>query len=94
MDRGLADARQFTIAVTAAVIDARRAAWKPRPVMEFGRQVKPPATAAFTREHVAALRTAGATKAQVLDYARHAGFNDLQVEAFESDLDSYGRWST
>ena len=88
----LEDARRYVLAVVAAQIDAARALPR-RKVMEQGVMRSPRPHESFTREHVAAIRSAGGTRTDALDYARHAGFTDAQLVMFESDLDSYGEWS-
>lgn len=87
------DRRKFAVAVQAAVTDEKRAEWKPRKVLEHGRPIVTPRTDAFTRADIMALREAGATRDEVLDYARHAGLSETQVEHLDADLDSYGEWS-
>lgn len=85
--------RRFALGALAAKIDADRAGFRPRTVMEQGRRRRQPRTDSFTRAHVESLRVAGASKADVADYATAAGFSDEQVAALVSDLDSYGEWA-
>lgn len=75
----------MSLGALAAQIDEDLAAFVPQPGQ--------PRKEAFTREHVESLRVAGATKAQVLDYARAAGFTTAQRNMLAADLDSYGEWS-
>lgn len=51
-----------------------------------------PPRVAFDRSHVEALRVAGATRAEVADYAATL-FNAQQVARLVDDLDSYGKWA-
>lgn len=89
----LEEARDFTIAVTAAVIDEQRAAWTPVPHYDHAgaARVSQPHEA-FTREHVDMLRRSGATRAQVVDYARRF-LNPLELSKLAGDLDGYGVWT-
>lgn len=84
------DARKFAVAVAAAEVDEDRTHWKPRHI-KAERAITPSADS-LTRGHVAALHAAGTTRAEMLDYARHAGLNEMQVEILDADLDSYGTW--